>query len=154
MVTVELTQGKVAVIDDCDATRVLALKWYASRHGRHWYAMHGRAPKLLLHRLILNAPEGMVVDHIDGDGLNNQRGNLRLATLRENTINSRPRQIFKGVWAQPNGKSVAALTVHGRKVYLGIFGCEQQAACAYDAAARQHFGQFARLNNVMGANDP
>lgn len=154
MVTIELSQGKLAIIDAADAPRVERIKWYASRTPRgYWYAMHGRKPKLLLHRFILDAPDGLFVDHINGDGLDNRRANLRLATPRENTINSRPRKALKGVWAQPNGKSVAALTVHGRKVYLGVFDTAEQAACAYDEAARRFFGRFARLNDVKAANE-
>jgi hypothetical protein len=105
-----------------------------------------------LHRLLLNAPPELQVDHINGDGLDNRRSNLRLATGSQNQGNSRKRRDgvtsqYRGVsWNKRAGKWQALLRREGKLQYLGYFSDEEAAARAYDAAALEQWGSFARLN--------
>jgi len=147
--TVPLTKGKVALVDDCDFESISKYKWhlvkgkYAARGIRE-----GKATKAVyMHRLILNAPKEMLVDHRDGDGLNNQRANLRLASRRENARN-RPEQKnnkagLKGVSQVPSGRWRASIRANRRLIYLGIFETANLAADAYQQAAKAYHGQFA-----------
>ena len=107
-----------------------------------------------LHRLILEAPAG-VIDHRNGNGLDNRRSNLRPATHQQNAFNSAPqrgrRSPFKGVdWHQGRQKWRARIKFNRREVTLGYFGDELDAARAYDEAAGDLFGEFARLNELPG----
>lgn len=153
---IQLTRGKVALVDDRDFEAMSHYKWHARKGVRTWYAEgHGHredgAPThLSMHRLIMGAPEGMQVDHIDGNGLNNTRENLRLCTRAENQFNracSGGKSKYKGVSLHRNGKKWRAqIWFADKRVDLGLFIDEEDAARAYDEAARRLFGQFARLN--------
>lgn len=107
-----------------------------------------------LHRFLLGVTDRTIfVDHINRNGLDNRRENLRLATRAENNRNSRKRTInpckYKGVtWRHYNQKFVASITVAGKKKHLGSFKNQEEAAKAYDAAAKQFFGNFARGNFI------
>lgn len=156
MKTILLTQNKEAVVDDSDYLIVSQYKWYAKRDCDHWYAARnlptdesGRRGTQRMHQLILAATHGFTVDHIDGNTLNNQRGNLRQASKRQQKLNStRMDGKFKGIQKQSNGKCLARIIVNGRNYYLGMFGSEAEAARAYNQAALLHFGEFARLNEI------
>ena len=103
-----------------------------------------------LHREILPPPPGLLVDHINGDRLDNRRSNLRTATPSQNNANSRdrPRKSgFRGVYPhRPTGRWIAQVSVAGRPQHLGIFDDPRDAARAYDLAAREQWGPFARTN--------
>lgn len=153
---VPLSQGLWAVIDAADAYAV---------DGRNWYAVKGigdiryaatntprgakTRPRQLMHRLILAAPKGAEVDHINGDGLDNRRGNLRLATSSQQKMNTRRRSDnasgFKGVsWHTKRQKWRAVISAGGETRHLGYFNTPGDAAQAYaEASARLH-GEFAR----------
>lgn len=154
MKEIELTQGKVALVDDADFERVSAFKWYAYQSLRVpslWYATRGGKDRLSLHRFILPTPKGFVVDHIDGDGLNCQRKNLRACTVKENMRNQRPHRDstspYKGIWRIAGAATWAVQIWNGRKRnYVGSFRDPAEAAKVYDFVARQVFGPFARLN--------
>lgn len=152
-VEIPLTRGLVAIVDQEDAARVLALgPWSAFPRGRNWYGRRtvryedGRGGSLYLHRVILDVPR---VDHINGDGLDNRRANLRSATHADNMRNSRRRSDntsgYKGVSAS-GWRWVARVYVDSRRLHLGTFASPEEAARAYDAAALELHGEFARLN--------
>ncbi len=159
MIEIELSQGMIALVDDDTAPEILAMKWYAAKRGRTHYAMsyspsdHGRT--LLLHRVILGVPVGVHVDHIDGDGLNNQTSNLRVCTQSENNRNARKSlnrsSRFKGVsWHKRGAKWRAYVKLNYKYKHLGCFASEIDAALAYDRAAIELFGVFAKTNAVLG----
>jgi hypothetical protein len=148
----------VALVDDEDYERVMAAGPWQASPGRHtWYAIHhGPRPKqkiVYMHRLILSAPAGRegIVDHINGDGLDNQRSNLRLSTTSQN-VHNQPKRLgtssrYKGVTRVLTcARWQADIKTGGTQRYLGLFSDEQEAAKAYDQAARVAFGEYAALN--------
>lgn len=154
MIEVPLTQGKVALIDDEDADEVLARKWHAKRSPNTWYAgtniWNGQRYRWVsMHRFILDPPAGLVTDHIDSDGLNNQRANLRICTHSQNLQNRRAfgRSRFLGVAFDDSSTASRpwAATIGYRRI--GRFRTEEEAAAAYDRAAKELYGEFARLNH-------
>lgn len=166
VVEIPLTQGAVALVDEEDAAHLLGFKWllYRPGHGRRYAGRrvaksHDHGALMAMHRVILAAPQGFDVDHIDGDGLNNTRANLRIATRSQNMANIPKRpgcsSQFKGVsWNKRSGRWVANIGHNNRVVYLGGFTSELQAALAYDRAARDLFGEFARLNFAQDIEVP
>lgn len=146
---IPLTKGLVAIVDDEDYERVSIFKWNAGHNERRTcYAQRATRDKtIMMHRFILGAQDEQEVDHIDGDGLNNQKSNLRLCSRRENQWHKRgwAPSGFKGVY--PMGKKWrAVITAYGHKHYLGCFDSPVAAARMYDQAARQLHGDFAYLN--------
>jgi hypothetical protein len=156
MIEIPLTQGKVALIDDEDWILISRFDWFAHEEKSLWYAhssvkrRDGARTTIKMHRLILGARAGQRVDHRDGNGLNNQRDNLRLATQMQNTQNQRRKSNntsgYKGVCRWKTSRWQAYITVHKKRIPLGLFNNKEDAARAYDNAARQHFGEFAKLN--------
>lgn len=148
---IPLTKGKFAIIDAADYELVSTHKWCASGSGCRTYAycqMNGKT--VALHRFLTNAPKGMVVDHIDGNGLNDRRGNLRVCTQQQNLWNSRPRgksSRFKGpCWDRQKRRWVVYVRHGGRNIFVGRFRDEVTAALAYDRKAYECFGEYAYLN--------
>lgn len=141
----------VVLVDQADVALVKQFSWglWKIRNRRYAYARAG-GRAILMHRLITDAPKGMHVDHINGDGTDNRRSNLRICTTKENVRNSGSRggtSKFKGVrWMKNVNKWAAGIRVDGKSHHLGVFSIEEDAARAYDAAAAKHFGEFARLN--------
>ena len=149
---IPLTQGKFAIVDAEDYPRLARHKWAVSQSRYNFYAcrwIHGK--KISMHRLILNAPHGMLVDHIDGNGLNNRKANLRLCTITQNNRNSRPYRNatskYKGVcWEKACRKWYAKIKPNRKTISLGLFTDQIEAAVAYDRKAEVLFGEFAYLN--------
>jgi hypothetical protein len=153
MKEIPLTQGKVALVDDGDYGLVIQHKWYAAELKRHWYAVRsGQNHRMIfLHREIMNASAGVQVDHINGNGLDCRRENLRLCTPAENNRNSsKPRSNtsgYKGVtWHKRGAKWQAAISWNRKSIHLGLFSDPETAARAYDEAARKYHGAFAKTN--------
>lgn len=152
-VEVPLTQGLVALIDPGDAVAVLGLNWCALLNGRTAYAQRGiRRPDggwttISLHKFLTG---WNYVDHRNGNGLDNRRANLREATHAQNTRNARRRSDsttgFKGVWLHREGVWRATIQAAGRRQHLCVYPTPEDAARAYDEAARELHGEFARLN--------
>lgn len=157
MRTIELTQGKVALVDDEDFDQVSAFRWSArkNRNSDTYYAVRTDRTSgkrtVLMHRFLLHAQNSVEVDHINGNGLDCRRVNLRLATHSENQRNAARRSDntsgFKGVtWNKQISKWRAYIKVDGDQVHLGYFTSKAAARNAYDEAAIRHFGEFARTN--------
>lgn len=111
-----------------------------------------------MHRVILNAPKGSEVDHINGDGLDNRRANLRFVTRSQNCRNQRRTKAgkipLKGVsWNESLGKWTAQIAIAGRKKHIGVFKDPVAAGLAYDAFAIEHYGSYAGLNFPNSARD-
>lgn len=153
---IELTQGKVALIDDEDFERINAHKWYAVRDSKGCRAARnvsdgGKQRRQWMHRVLMAAQPGQEVDHINHDGLCNTRSNLRLCSKSENCCNRRlssnSRSGFKGVsWNKYHKKWSAYISLGGKHRYLGYFSTKIQAAQAYNNAAVSLHGTFAFLN--------
>jgi hypothetical protein len=151
-----LSKGKFAIVDAEDYDRLNKYKWHVSKSSRTFYASRNKNRRsfrreMYMHRLIINVPPGMFVDHIDHNGLNNRRSNLRLCTAQQNARNHRPQlrgsSKYKGVSWRQDGKVFRALIWHnGKSINLGRFKNEIDAAKAYDKAAKKYFGEFAYLN--------
>jgi hypothetical protein len=163
MIEIKLTQGMVAKIDDEDFDIVSKIKWQAEKRGGHYYArgvistFQRRSKKVYMHRLIMNAKPNDIVDHKNIDGLNNQRGNLRICTIAQNNRNrssaAGARSKFLGVdlAGRPNNKRWRAAICHQRKrICIGHFDNEEEAAAAYNTYALKLHGEFARLNKIQG----
>lgn len=145
--------GGTALLDDADHAALAGYVWIIQRAKNTSYVYRWGAlrKKVYLHRELLGFPH-CHVDHVDGDGLNNRRGNLRAATPSSNAANmlsaNQRRGRFRGVYRDnPGGNWVARVVVRSRPIRLGAFKTPEEAALAYDAAARIHFGKFARCNH-------
>lgn len=149
---IELTQDKYAQIDDADYQLVADHGWFAHFDGKRWYAMaHMTKKKIVyMHRVLL--PSAKVVDHINGDGLDNRRANIRACTQSQNLANQKIKphsSRFKGVsFDKKLKKWTAYCKVNGKTTYIGGFKVEEDAARAYNAKAKELYGEFARLNPV------
>lgn len=152
---IALTRGKVALVSNEDAGRVMEFKWYCEGTGyaARTVRMPGGKKKMIkMHRFIVDAPPEMEVDHINGDKLDNRRENLRVCRHDQNLKNMKMHKDnstgFKGVRIyKPNGKFQARIrTPEGKSRSLGYFYTPEEAARAYDKAARELHGEFALLN--------
>jgi hypothetical protein len=157
---VPLSQGLFAAVDDEDYERVNAFNWSAQRAERTHYAVRkiridGKPYMQKMHRFILNLPAWRpFVDHIDHNGLNNQKANLRQLTTSQNAQNKRkPRtgktSPYKGVRAH-TGKFQAQIKHNGKWMYIGRYTDDADAARAYNKRALELFGEYACLNEVEG----
>ncbi|WP_163665388.1 HNH endonuclease [Adonisia turfae] len=148
---IPLTQSKFALVDSDVFDDFSQFKW----HVANGYAAR-RLPKsegkkiVYMHRLIMKAVKGQVIDHVNGNVLDNRRENLRICSHKQNIRNGKSRggsSIYKGVSKRSDYDTWQAhITVDGKKKNLGCHKNEQDAAKAYDAAALEYFGEFANLN--------
>jgi len=165
VIKIELTKGRQALVDEIDSD-LGNLSWYTLNKGSLSYARRndysrGKGKTILMHRIILSRLVGRPLDslekcdHINRNGLDNRRENLRLATRAQNAANQKKRvgpNSFKGVAWRMNhknpkrGRWEASIRDEGKKIHLGYFASELEAARAYDRATLEHFGEFARTN--------
>lgn len=150
MATLTTNKGEQVLIDDEDYELLSQYTWRKYAYNRHVHTSINQQT-ILIHRMLMKPAEGMVVDHINGDPLDNRKANLRVCTQAENTMNRRPNyrgaSKFKGV--TKHGKRWRAqINRDGVKYDLGCFDCETQAAAAYNGAAIVLCGKFAHLNKI------
>lgn len=146
---VSLTRGFESSIDASDVPLVAGYHWSVQIGARgHAYAYRIEGGKhIAMHRVIAGAGKGQMVDHIDGDGLNNQRSNIRLCNMTQNMANKaverRNKLGLKGV-SQSYKKYRAKINNAGHGIYLGTYATPEEAAAAYKGAARVLWGDFAK----------
>ena len=164
---IPLNHGEYTLVDDEDYEVLSRYQWavltirdklYARRTTRNRDGQHSR----YMHRVIMEAGPGQFVDHINDNGLDNRRANLRICTNRQNLQAQRPRRLirgrpvtsfYKGVhWCKSMRKWKAGIKAEGEAICLGYFTSEHDAARAYNAAALEHFGEFAYPNMIHPQN--
>ena len=156
---IKLTLGQYAIVDPEDYERINKYKWNAYRGYSSYYSKrkiynrkNGSERTVYMHRWIMNAPKGMVVDHINHNGLDNRKENLRFATNAENSRYARKTKNkfcsdYKGIhYIKKVKRWRARITFEGKTRYVGQYRDEISAAKAYDRAAKKYFGEFAYLN--------
>lgn len=160
MKLIPLSQGQHAMVDDEDYDFLIQYRWHAHKKPgeKTFYAkritpyIEGKRTSYFMHREILKLTDKKIkVDHIDHNGLNCQRSNMRLCSDQENSRNKTKRKKgssqYHGVFWHKAGKAwTASVAVDGKKVYLGLFKDETDAAIARDEAVKKHYGEFANLN--------
>lgn len=150
--TIQLSKGFNTLVDVDDWPELSKRAWHANTDGGLVYASC-RRPRTYIHRLVAGTPAGLDTDHINGDGLDNRRSNLRACSRRKNLANQRPMtgttSRWKGVHWDKRARLWKAKIYRGRYYHLGYFKTEHEAALAYNEAAIRLDGEFARLNDVV-----
>lgn len=162
MKRIPLTRGKFALVDDEDYDDLMQWKWCASSTSHTFYSVRGRKAeeetgptKIYMHRAIMRPEPHLHIDHINGDGLDNRRCNLRSCINSQNQMNKGSKRNasskYIGVsWDKALSKWRAQIIKDRKRTHLGLFNSEIEAALAYDTAARTLHGEFAQLNFNSG----
>jgi len=157
MKEIPLSQGLVALVDDDMFEELSKYNWHASKHRNTFYAIRnleiypGLRTTVKMHRQVKRALTGELIDHWNGNGLDNQLGNLRVASSSQNSANKRMlekgrKSRYKGVsWHKQHGKWYACI-FNKKQIFLGLHTDEVEAARAYDRKAIELFGEFAQTN--------
>lgn len=156
MKCIELTKGKVAIVDDGDFERIAQWRWHVDKNGyavRKNYNADGTKTHILMHRVVLNAAKGIIIDHKNRDVRDNRKENLRICTTGQNIANSKVHKNnllqVKGVTFSKTAKSRpyrAQIRYSNKTRHLGCFGTAEEAHEAYCKAATAAHGEFARFN--------
>ena len=154
-----MSRGKYAIVDPDDYELLARYRWHAVRSRNTFYAARfgkrekGRRRKYYqMHREVMNIPNRMMCDHINGNGLDNRKANLRPATRAQNGWNRgksrvESRSKYKGpAWDKADKRWEVRISVNSRRIYVGRFKDEMKAVRAYDAAAIKYHGRFANVN--------
>lgn len=155
MRTIQTTRGIEAIVDDEDYAALSLFKWYAHKGKTTWYArtdlvIGGVKLRIYMHRLMMIGAD--MIDHADGNGMNNRKSNLRVATESQNQANRKKgtgnlSSIYKGVtWDKSRKSWIAQIAYKGNHKSLGRHGCEHKAAAVYDVHAKALFGEFSTSN--------
>jgi len=155
---IKLDKEKVVVIDDDDFELIKNYKWYAYTDGKgHWYALTSIKTEkgwrgMRMHRLIMKASPNEQVDHINHNGLDNRRENIRICTVSQNHQNrhiTRGKSLYKGVyWDKEKKKWRAHIWIDRKRQFLGYFKTAKEAAERYNKEASELFKEFACLNEI------
>lgn len=163
MKRIKLTQNKYALVDDEDYEQINQYKWQIHYVGRNCYArgnlqkVNREWKKQYMHRLIMNCPEELQIDHINHNGIDNRKRNLRICTQSQNNRSQRSWQKktsskYKGVcWNNYSGKWKTQIRLNNKEIHIGYYANEINAALAYDKKAEELFGKFAYLNFKGGS---
>jgi hypothetical protein len=154
MKLIPLTQGKFVQVDDWNYDKLMEHKWFAHKDKNTYYAQRqikinkNKQKTISMHNIIMHTPIGQEVDHIDGDGLNCLEENMRNCTHANNCMNRKygGTSKYTGVSKYRGNKFQAQISNKGKKIFLGYHNNEEDAARAYDKAAKKYFGEFAHLN--------
>jgi len=156
MKLIKLTRGKQTIVDDEDYDELNKYKWQALYNNNNYYAVRTVGEKgntlrkqCRMHHVIIGTPLGMETDHINGNGLDNRKANLRVCTHMENGRNRRisKGKRFKGIHKHGNGFRVK-LKINKKNRFFGTYPTEREAAWLYNKLAVMYFGKFARLNGI------
>lgn len=150
MKVIKLTKGRCAIIDDADLALVSSRKWSFGNETGGYARRNDSGKTVFMHKVIMGVPNGVEVDHMDGDKLNNRRSNMRVATHQQNSFNTKLRSNsstgIKGVsWYKRDKKWRAYIVLNGKQIHLGYHDTAQAAKDAYAKAAKEIHGEFARL---------
>ena len=155
MMEIKLNKGFIALVDDEDFEYLNQFKWSTHPSGNTIYVRRfSQYKRILMHRIIMNVQKGESIDHIDHNGLNCQKSNLRICTHQQNgwnQLSNRGKSKYKGVLIiEKNGRVYisAQIRYNGKKYHLGYFKTEEEAATGYNDAAKKYFGEFASLNII------
>jgi hypothetical protein len=154
---IPLTQGKYAIVDPEDFERLNKHKWCAVKSCNTFYAgrtiyVGKKNISIRMHREVIHPPDHLFVDHINHNGLDNRKANLRLATCAQNNYNrihlrKSKSSKYKGVsWKKQKKKWIVIISYNRKNKFIGLFEDEIQAAKAYDKAAKKYHKEFASLN--------
>lgn len=158
---IKLSKGYFAIVDDSDLKLVSKYKWHVYEQGNNKYAVttsradSGKESTIRMHRLILDAKKGTSVDHINHNGLDNRRINIRICTQSQNAMNARIKTFankssrYKGVtWHKKRQRFVSYIMLNYKRIYIGRYKNELDAAIAYNNKAIELFGEFAYINTI------
>jgi hypothetical protein len=152
---IQLSHGKIAIVDDNDFEWLSQWKWSYNGHGyaERVICRNGIQSHIIMHRLIINTPDNMDTDHINHNGLDNRRCNLRVCTPSQNQANQRMRSDNTsgriGVsWKKQKGKYESYIRHNGKLLYLGSFDDINKASDVYQLKAKELFGEFAEINRI------